>query len=234
MKADLIKILYAEAAHTNPRGPTEAQRRLHGHSYRLEIVARGEVLPDIGWVVDFAELKQLFAPVYEQLDHGYLNKIAGLEEDTTLESVRRWIERQVAPAPPWFGGVRVGIEGDLAYRPAWLPADDRAELPARVRFTFEAAQSLPQLAPGHPCRRIHGHSYRIEVGGTPAEQLEQHLPALYQALDHRYLNEIPELEQATCERICRWAWERLEARGIAPTVVITQETPSSKCTYKGE
>ncbi len=234
MKADLVKILHAEAAHFNPLGPGEKQRRLHGHSYRVEVCARGVVIPEVGWIVDFAELKALFAPVYAQLDHGYLNEIDGLKDDTSVDSVARWIEREVEPAPAWFGGVRVAIEGDQAYRPVRLPADAAAGLPERVRFTFEAAQSLPQLPPGHPCRRIHGHSYGIEVGAAAPGRLEETLAGLYEDLDHRYLNDVPGLEQATCERICRWVWEWLEAREAAPEVVVTQETPSSRCIYKGE
>ena len=30
-------------------------------------------------------------------------------------------------------------------------------------FTFEAAQTLPNVPEGHKCRRIHGHSFKIEV-----------------------------------------------------------------------
>lgn len=233
MKASLIKVLYAEAAHCNPHGAEEKQRRLHGHSYRIAVCAQGEVAPDIGWVVDFAELKALFAPVYSQLDHGYLNEIDGLEDDTRLGALQRWVEQQVSPAPAWYAGVRVAIEGDLAYRPVRLPAEPEAGLPERVRFTFEAAQSLPQLAPGHPCRRIHGHSYLLEAGGPPPGELERALADLYDDLDHTCLNEIPGLEQATCERVCRWVWEWLEARRLAPEVVVTQETPSAKCIYRG-
>ena len=30
-------------------------------------------------------------------------------------------------------------------------------------FRFEAAHTLPHAPPGHKCRRMHGHSYRLDV-----------------------------------------------------------------------
>ncbi len=245
MRAHLIKELYVEAAHRNPRGG-EAQRRLHGHSYRIAMLARGEPSADVGWVVDFAELKRLIAPVAAQLDHAYLNEIPGLEEDTRLPALRDWIERSMgilpinheqeprAARPAWFAGVRVAIHGDLAFAPRRLPADLIDDLPARIAFTFEAAQSLPQLPEGHPCRRMHGHSYRIEAAAEDLDGLEPILAALYDRLDHQRLNEVPGLETATVEHLCAYLWAWMRDRGARPTAVVVQETPSSRCVYYGE
>ena len=30
-------------------------------------------------------------------------------------------------------------------------------------FTFEAAQTLPNAPEGHKCRRMHGHSFKVEI-----------------------------------------------------------------------
>ena len=35
------------------------------------------------WVMDFADLKRTFQPIYDQLDHYYLNDIPGLENPTS-------------------------------------------------------------------------------------------------------------------------------------------------------
>lgn len=222
-----------EAAHRNLRG-TSAQQRLHGHSYRVELLASGLPDAEVGWVVDFAELKRLFRPLYERLDHANLNELPGLEQDSTLPALEQWMLGQLSPLPVWFDGLRVSIIGDLAYAPLRLPAQPRSGLPARIRFTFEAAQSLPCLPAGHHCRNIHGHSYRMEVGAPDLERLEDALHLLYQAFDHQYLNELPGLESATCERICAWVWEWLEQRGQRPSVVVVQETDSARCLYFGE
>jgi len=52
--------------------------RLHGHSFRVEIHVGGAVQASTGWVMDFADLRRAFQPVFEQLDHNYLNDIEGL------------------------------------------------------------------------------------------------------------------------------------------------------------
>ncbi len=49
-----------------------------------------------GWVMDFAELRRIFQPVYDQLDHHYLNEIKGLENPTS-ENLARWIWRELKP-----------------------------------------------------------------------------------------------------------------------------------------
>ena len=59
-------------------------------------------------------------------------------------------------------------------------------------------------------------------------------PAIYDALDHRYLNEVPGLEISTCEKISAWIWNRLVAQDLKPTIVVIQETPTARCLYYGE
>ena len=233
MISHLVKILYVEAAHRNTNG-SEAVRRLHGHSYKIEVLASGTPDPQVGWIVDFAELKHLFAPLYAQLDHALLNEVPGLERDTTLPALRQWIMERLSPRPAWLDGVRVSITGDLCLKLVRLEEDEFEHLPERIRFTFEAAQSLPQLPGAHPCKKIHGHSYRMETGAKDLAGLTALLPELYATLDHTFLNEIPGLECATTERICHWAWQWLEARGAVPTVVVVQETPTARCLYYGE
>lgn len=232
MEAHLTKIVYVEAAHRNPRG-NEKQQRLHGHSYKVEILGKGGLDPHVGWIVDYAALKDLFRPLYDQLDHACLNEVPGLEDDTTVPALERWIDARLDPKPAWYDGVRVTIDGDLDFVPVRLPANPVEHLPERIVFSFEAAQSLPQLPQAHPCHSIHGHSYRFEVGTKDLDSLEGHLRAIYDLLDHTYLNEIPGLECATCERICRWVWERLEAAGQEPAAIVVQETYTARCIYYG-
>lgn len=233
MVSHLVKILHVEAAHRNPGGG-EAQRRLHGHSYKVEVLASGAPDPEIGWIVDFAELKRLFLPLYAQLDHALLNEVPGLERDTTLPALQRWILERLEPRPAWLDGVRVSITGDLRLKLVRLEEDEFEHLPERIRFTFEAAQYLPQLPGAHPCKKMHGHSYRLEAGARDLDGLARLLPELYATLDHTCLNDIPGLECATTERICRWTWEWLEQRGAIPTITVVQETPTARCLYYGE
>jgi 6-pyruvoyltetrahydropterin/6-carboxytetrahydropterin synthase len=200
----------------------------------VEILAKGSADPEVGWVVDYSALKDLFRDIYDQLDHATLNDLPGLEEDTTVPAIERWIDSRITTRPAWYDGVRVSIDGDLDFVPRRLPADPLEALPARIQFSFEAAQSLPQLPSAHPCHAIHGHSYWFEVATEDLEGLEPCLRAMYDTLDHTFLNEIPGLECATCERICRWVWEQLEADGQVPTAVVVQETYTARCIYRGQ
>ena len=233
VKFHLVKQFVFEAAHRNFKGGA-AQQRLHGHSYVMDVLACGEANPEIGWIVDFAELKHRIGPLYDQLDHAYLNDLPGMPEGAMLPDVCAWINARLEPKPAWLQGVRLRIVGDLAFTPVRLPEDAFEELPERILFTFEAAQSLPQLPGNHPCKCVHGHSYRMEVGATDNDALVSHLETLHGLLDHRYLNEVEGFERATVEHMCAETWRWLEARGVAPTAVVVQETPTSRCVYFGD
>lgn len=88
---EIFKEFTFEAAHLLPYVPAGHKcGRLHGHSYRVEVNVVGTVDPQAGWVMDFADVKAAFAPLYDQLDHRYLNEVAGLENPTS-ENVARWI-----------------------------------------------------------------------------------------------------------------------------------------------
>lgn len=96
----LYKVFHIEAAHRLPNLPEDHKcYRLHGHSFRVEIHIEGEVDPQLGWVMDFADLKQAFKPLYEQLDHHYLNEIEGLENPTS-ENLAAWIWERLKPDLP--------------------------------------------------------------------------------------------------------------------------------------
>jgi 6-pyruvoyltetrahydropterin/6-carboxytetrahydropterin synthase len=235
MDAHLSKALFVEAAHRNPAGNT-AQQRLHGHTYRIELLATGPVEEESGWVVDFGDLRDLFGAVLEQVDHSYLNDLPGMGANACLADLEAWIMHAAEPPKdvPWRVGVRVSIVGDLFFTPHRLPAKPSEGLPERLRFSFEAAQSLPRLPKTHPCRNLHGHSYHLEVAAPDLDILQRHLNDLYDLLDHGYLNEIEGLEHATSEAIGHWVWQWLEARKVRPTAVVVQETLTARCLFKAE
>jgi len=102
---DIFRIFTIEAAHRLPNVPVGHKcARLHGHSFRIELHVSGEVDAHTGWVMDFAELKQLFQPIYDQLDHHYLNDIPGLENPTS-ENLARWIWQQTKLVVPLLSKV---------------------------------------------------------------------------------------------------------------------------------
>jgi 6-pyruvoyltetrahydropterin/6-carboxytetrahydropterin synthase len=69
---------------------------MHGHSFRVEIHVSGEVDPASGWVMDFADIKTVFTPIYDQLDHHCLNEVPGLENPTS-EHLAIWIWSALKP-----------------------------------------------------------------------------------------------------------------------------------------
>ncbi|HEU5370324.1 MAG TPA: 6-carboxytetrahydropterin synthase QueD [Ktedonobacterales bacterium] len=97
---DIFKEFTFEAAHRLPHVPEGHKcARLHGHSFRVELHVRGPVDPATGWVMDFADIKRAFQPLYDQLDHNYLNEIEGLANPTS-EHLARWIWRRLRPRLP--------------------------------------------------------------------------------------------------------------------------------------
>ena len=88
---DIFKTFTLEAAHRLPNVPPGHKcARLHGHSFRVELHVSGEPGQDTGWVMDFADIKAAFRPLYDQLDHHYLNDIDGLDNPTS-ENLAAWI-----------------------------------------------------------------------------------------------------------------------------------------------
>lgn len=91
MVVELVKEFVFEAAHRLPEVPADHKcARLHGHSFRCEVAVRGEVDPRTGWFIDYGEITEAFEPLRLQLDHYYLNDIAGLE-NATSENLAGWI-----------------------------------------------------------------------------------------------------------------------------------------------
>jgi 6-pyruvoyltetrahydropterin/6-carboxytetrahydropterin synthase len=104
---ELRKTFQFEAAHLLPHLPDGHKcRRLHGHSFQVEIVVDGPLDPGFGWVMDYADISAAFKPVWERLDHFYLNEIPGLANPTS-EIVAIWIWDQLALALPLLSEIVV-------------------------------------------------------------------------------------------------------------------------------
>ncbi len=104
---DIFKAFTLESAHRLPNLPADHKcSRIHGHSFRVELHVSGAVDARLGWVLDFADIKAAFQPLFEQLDHRYLNEVAGLENPTS-ENLAKWIWRRVKPGLPLLSKVVV-------------------------------------------------------------------------------------------------------------------------------
>ena len=104
---ELFKEFGFEAAHRLPNVPPGHKcARLHGHSFRVAVHVEGDVGTQSGWVMDFSDLRDAFAPVFESLDHRYLNEIAGLENPTS-EVLAMWIWERLATVLPGLSQITV-------------------------------------------------------------------------------------------------------------------------------
>lgn len=112
------------------------------------------------------------------------------------------------------------------------------------RFRFDAAHRLPAVPEGHPCGRLHGHSFEVEVrlrgpvdpaAGWVVDfaDIAAAFEPLRRQLDHARLNDITGLENPTCENIARWLWTRL-APDLPDLVEISVwETPDAGARFDG-
>lgn len=112
-------------------------------------------------------------------------------------------------------------------------------------FTFEAAHFLPCFAEGHKCRRMHGHSFKIDVvveGEVDPDKgylidfadVKAATKPVEDALDHRVLNEIDGLANPTAELLAKWVWDRLKPNLALLAIVRVHETCTSSAEYRGE
>jgi 6-pyruvoyl tetrahydropterin synthase/QueD family protein len=114
------------------------------------------------------------------------------------------------------------------------------------KFRFESAHHLPGFPDGHKCRRLHGHSFRLEVSvaGQVDEEsgvvmdfgiIKSKVKPFVDLLDHEYLNEIgatyqePLLQNPTSENLCRWFYMKLKPLIPGLHSIIIHETCTSQC-----
>lgn len=100
MNVRLLKEFRFEAAHRLPKVPTGHKcARLHGHSFKIELSIVGPVNPETGWFMDFGDVDRVWLPLFDQLDHNYLNDIEGLENPTS-ENLAGWLWVRLKPELP--------------------------------------------------------------------------------------------------------------------------------------
>lgn len=82
-----------EASHQLKGLPEDHQcSRLHGHSYRVELILRADVLDEIGFIVDYNKLKPFGDYLQEKFDHHHLNDV--LPCNPTAENIAYFLYQE--------------------------------------------------------------------------------------------------------------------------------------------
>ena len=112
------------------------------------------------------------------------------------------------------------------------------------QFTFDSAHFLPNVPETHKCRQIHGHTYKmaIFIEGEPDKDLgwvidfavvKEIVEPVVSMVDHKLLNNVPGLENPTCELLAVWLWNKIKQGIPALKRIELNETPTSGVVYEG-
>lgn len=111
------------------------------------------------------------------------------------------------------------------------------------RFAFSASHVIGGLPAEHPCSRLHGHNYEVEVV-LRSDALDQvgfvrdyrELSALKQhiddTVDHRHLNDVLGHDRTTAEVLCKWFYDWCKDRWPEVVAVRVSETPRTWAEYR--
>jgi len=98
--------------------PHNKRSRLHGHSYMIRLHLMAELDKVMGWTVDYGDVKQLFKPVYNRLDHCRLDTLDELP-NAQLSELLYWIKSHIADALPQLDRIdlfeKPGLGGQLCW-----------------------------------------------------------------------------------------------------------------------
>ena len=104
---------------------------------------------------------------------------------------------------------------------------------------------LPNVPEGHKCSELHGHTYHLTVyleGSIKANRgwvidftdLKKAVKPVIDLVDHKYLNDIPGLENPTTEMFSVWLWEKIKPLLPELKRIELKETPTSGVIYEGD
>ena len=123
---DIFRIYYLQCARCLPALPdSHPCSRVHGHTFTVKVTLRGPVDRVQAWVMDFNVVDIAWQRIHAQLDHRYLNDIAGLENPTS-ERLAIWLWHALLPDLPQLLSLSVMEGQDMGcvyYGPDTHPSD---------------------------------------------------------------------------------------------------------------
>ncbi|MCH2541603.1 MAG: 6-carboxytetrahydropterin synthase QueD [Alphaproteobacteria bacterium] len=112
------------------------------------------------------------------------------------------------------------------------------------QFTFEAAHYFPNMPEGHIYKKIHGHSFVVEVtfSGkknkdnqwvTDFDELSKSLNEIKKKLDHKCINDIKEIGIPSLENISSWIGKQLQKKySNLCSIKLSRPSCGEYCLYK--
>ncbi|MFJ6701068.1 6-pyruvoyl trahydropterin synthase family protein [Streptomyces sp. NPDC091272] len=112
-------------------------------------------------------------------------------------------------------------------------------------FHFSASHRLEDLVEGHPCGRLHGHNYTVEMELAALDDaldktgfvrdygdLSPFSSWLDAEVDHRHLNDLLTDRNPSAENLARWIYETWSDRYPELSAVRLSETPKTWAEYR--
>lgn len=102
-----------EAAHFIPAFEEGHKcRQMHGHSFKVEVKIQGEYDPEMGILMDFADIKKVVKPYIEYMDHACLNTLGEndnipLLKNPTSENICIWLYHELESKMPMLKSITV-------------------------------------------------------------------------------------------------------------------------------
>ena len=109
---------------------------------------------------------------------------------------------------------------------------------------FESARRLTRVPMGHPCGRLYGLAFHLEIhvaGDLGADtgwvvdfgEIEAAFAPIRAQVDHNYLNDLDGLHNPTSEVLVAWIWDRLAPTLPGLVQLVLRENEVSRVIYRG-
>ncbi|MEZ5814442.1 MAG: 6-carboxytetrahydropterin synthase QueD [Alphaproteobacteria bacterium] len=110
-------------------------------------------------------------------------------------------------------------------------------------YHFSASHQLYGLDEDHPCARLHGHNYIVEVELQSAtlnetgfvrdyRELDELKTYIDEKVDHRHLNDVLGKDNTTAELIARHFYDWCKSRWPEVSAVRVKESPKTCAEYR--
>jgi 6-pyruvoyltetrahydropterin/6-carboxytetrahydropterin synthase len=111
------------------------------------------------------------------------------------------------------------------------------------KFSYSASHMIGGLTPEHPCGRLHGHNYEVEVVLQSAaldsigfirdyHELSALKEFLDATVDHKHLNNVLGHDRTTAETLSKWLYDWCKARWPEVVAVRVCESPRTWAEYR--